>query len=184
MDLYLINIGLIAGVLVVLGLVTWRLWLWRERRLAQTYSEIASEGERAGRELLISLLEENQESLETIEKEQHRNTLSYLPLEARRRYTQRLNLISLFFLALNITTTVVALIPLGFAVYNLAINNQAQALTFNLAALATLVVTKGGLFLLTWVLLPAIKAIPAAIAGAVVQKKMSEWMGQKKEEKD
>lgn len=179
MYLFLINIGMIGFVVAALVCVTWGLWLWQAERKTQTYIDIFTESFRAGRELLIPLLEEDQASPETIEKEQHRNTLSYLPLEARRRYTRRLNLISLVFLSLNITTTVVALIPLGFAVYNLVINNRAQSLTFDLAALATLVVTKGGLFLLTWVLLPAAKAIPAAVTGAVVQKKVSEWMDQK-----
>ncbi len=81
---------------------------------------------------------------------------------------------------INIATTVAALIPLGFALYNLVTNNQTQALTFNLITLATLIVTKGGLFLLTWALLPAVKAIPVAVTGAIIQKKVSEVMDERK----
>lgn len=70
---------------------------------------------------------------------------------------------------INIVTTLIALVPLGIAVYNVVINNQEQALNFNLAAIATLIVTKGGLFLLAWILLPAAKAIPGAVTGAIIK---------------
>lgn len=93
----------------------------------------------------------------------------------RKRRTLRL------FQRLNLVTTVIGLIPLGFAIYNFVTNNQRQALNFNLAALATVVVTKGGVFLLTAVLTPVAKALPTTIAGAIISKKVGEMMDARKQ---
>jgi hypothetical protein len=154
-DLYLVvNIGLIVGVLAVLGIVTWGIRRWRSGQLDR---------------LFIRAVEWD-EADNALETHRARARLVTKEFQALRRIVRFLNL----------ATTVVALIPTGFAAYNLITNHQRQALNFNLAALATLLVTKGGLFLLTWILLPAVKAVPAAVTGAIISKKVSEVMDERK----
>jgi hypothetical protein len=70
---------------------------------------------------------------------------------------------------LNLATTTIALVPLGFAVFNLVSNNQRQALNFNLLSLATLIVTKGGLLVLTFFLKPAIMGASGYVGGQVAK---------------
>lgn len=83
----------------------------------------------------------------------------------------------------NLATTLVSLIPIGFAIFNLITHHPNLALNFNLAAIAALIVTKGGLFLLTWILLPAAKAVPGAVTAAIITGKYNDWRKQREKKR-
>lgn len=173
MNLYLVNIGLIVVVLVVVVLVTVGLRVWRRMAWFGAMYDFLQEVrwqesglEPANTDRIILWLAKR------VEVPEYAGTAA--------RIDKRYVAIARLFRLLNVVTTIAALVPLGFAVYNLSMNQQHQALNFNLAAIATLIVTKGGLFLLTWILLPAAKAVPGAIAGAVVKRKYDDWQKQRK----
>jgi len=67
---------------------------------------------------------------------------------------------------LNWITTVIFLIPMIVAGINILRANPTSALNFDFIGLVTLIVTKGGLFLLS-VLLLAVKGIPGGVGGAI-----------------
>ncbi len=94
--------------------------------------------------------------------------------------SRRLLLLWLVFFGLNILTTVAALIPIGFAVYNLVTNNQHQALNSSLLGLATVVVTKGGLLVLSLFLKPAIVGASGYVGQRVAKKVWQSWIAQEK----
>lgn len=206
MDNYLaVNIGLIAGVLVVLGLVTWVLWRWRRWRKSQILRRLISEVEvtiEARRQVehevktwadAITKARESSSDERLLDKAPYitqiidrSDDLTQQALASTEKSVQILQSILHLVRVLNIATSVVALIPLGLGLYSLIVNNQVQALTFSLAALATLIVTKGGLFLLTLVLIPFLKAVPAGAgttAGGIIVHKVWRWLERRRKPK-
>lgn len=77
---------------------------------------------------------------------------------------------------LNLVTTVVLLIPTAGAAFNIAHQRPSTAIRFDLLGLVTLIVTKGGLFLLTAILIPTAKTLPsAALVAALMSWTNSFW---------
>lgn len=171
MGLYVINVVLVIGSLGMLLLTTVLVKAWRKRKTADVLKAIAA---------VMKDVEQgkfdggySREKVRGLE----RHMVKVRGLESRQSRALRIGFV------LNIATTVLASILIALAGYNTATNNQNLALTLNFAALATLVVTKGGLFLLTTVLLPAVKSVPAAVTGVIISKKVGEVMDERKKKK-
>jgi hypothetical protein len=173
-DLYLVvNIGLIVGVLVVLGIVTWWLRWWRDRQGVDL----------VGRYMLATPYIMFRDELRSDFSEAMRKALTAdYPggdpasfEDAMAFVSSRLDKIWRIVTAINIATTVAALIPLGFAVYNLVINNQRQALNFSLLSLALGVVTKGVLFVLTVFITGAIGGAGTVVGTRAMKKAWDRW---------
>lgn len=173
MGLFLVNVALIVGVLSALLLVSVRLLKWRKRQIEKA-------GLSARKEFVRDLAAKRPETITGAGNIRMSQDDVEALISARRSAAARTAQITWrLFLVANIATTLAALVPLGFAFYNLITNDQLRSLGFNLAALATLIVTKGSLFLLTWILVPVAKAVPGAIAGAVVKGMYKKWRKQR-----
>ena len=94
---------------------------------------------------------------------------------------RRMQFLIWFVPLLNIATTVLALIPLGFAIYNLVINNQRQALIFNLLSLALVFVAKGVLFVLTVFITGAIGGAGTVVGTRAMKKAWDRWDAQREQ---
>jgi hypothetical protein len=133
MVLYLINIGLSVGIFSLQVLVSFGLERWSSQRRKRAYAEADV------RDLLPLPNSTYHEAWQLAKARSQRH--------ARLR---RLRAYSALVVTLNVATAFAVTVPLLFAVTNLHNRNQQQALDFNLLGLATLVVTKGTLFLLIW----------------------------------
>lgn len=87
--------------------------------------------------------------------------------ETSERNFFRLRRLSMTLLVVNVSTNLVSLVPAGFAVYYTLVNNQQAALNIDLLGLAGVLILKGGFFLLTLILIPAMKAVPVGIGTGV-----------------
>jgi hypothetical protein len=157
MSLFLVNVLLVIAILVVmvLALLTLRRWYRkRARRLREAAAQNFLNALTADWEQIASYSRRVDAFIAELDQVRARRIMSAL----------RLTTAALF---LNVLTTIVGLVPLGFAVYNLIINNQQAAFRFNLVSLVTVVVSKGGLFLLTLILIPLLKAIPVGVGTGI-----------------
>ena len=132
MVLYLINSGLSVGISSLQVLVSFGLERWSSQRRKRAFAETKV------RDVVPVPNATYHEAwqLATARSQRH----------ARLR---RWRLYSALVVTLNVATAFAVTVPLLFAVTNLHNSNQ-QALDFNLLGLATLIVTKGSLFLLIW----------------------------------
>jgi hypothetical protein len=83
------------------------------------------------------------------------------------------------FIALFLMTTLIALIPIGFADYNTVTHLQRQGLLFKLLSLAILIVTNGGVLVLTLVIKPAIVGASGYGGAQLLKKAWERWNGRK-----
>lgn len=177
MSLFLVNLLLAGGIILVLVFVRWglhkrRRWLYVTNVTFDiptsapitTVAPDHAHGSDTGRSGLWT-------NVKQIEARVSLGTLFDAMITASPQLTR----IQFTFRILNIVTTIAALVPLGFAAYNILTDNQTQALTFNLVSLATIIVTKSGIFLLTLVLIPILKAVPAGMGttfGGIIAHKL------------
>src|SRR6266851_3408341 len=112
MDLYLINIGLIAVVLLVLVLVTLRLRWWRSKRLVEIISEL--------NDVIADWREANMPLMEHAGDEDEAAAIQLKLKEVHTaygdHYSQWLGIARLV-RRLNAATTIASAIPLAFAFY-------------------------------------------------------------------
>jgi hypothetical protein len=133
MVLYLTNIGLSVGIFSLQVLVSFGLERWSSPRRRRAFAETDV------RDLVPVPNATYHEAWQLATARSQR--------QARLR---RLRAYSALVVVLNVATAVAVTVPLLFAVTNLHNSNQQQALEFNFLSLATLIVTKGSLFLLIW----------------------------------
>lgn len=161
MDLYVVaNIVLILAILLALGVVTWGLRRWLKWREGEIQARAFAGAEQLGFP--------DRMWIEQIQA-------------ASRRYGERSKTLAWVVLMLNVATTIVALIPLGLGVYNLFANNPHQALNFGLLSLATLFVTKGGLFVLPLFIKGAIGGAGGYVGQQAAKKAWKRWNAQKEQ---
>lgn len=89
---------------------------------------------------------------------------------------------SLVLSVLNFASTVFALVPIVGAIVAILSSNSALALRLDVLGLIVLIVTKGGLWLLTMALIPMLKAIPVGVGTGMASYYTQRWL--KSREKD
>lgn len=164
MSLLLVNVLLVVGILALIVVARRILRRWYRKRRAVSASTYRAE-------IADALLRES--SFDDFDNPSDARMRAFNNLLRRRE-----DLDSALRL-LNLATTIVGLVPLGVAVFNLIANHQQVALIFNLVSLATVVIGKGALFLLTLVLVPLLKAIPVGVGtgiGSIAARKAWERM--------
>jgi hypothetical protein len=102
-------------------------------------------------------------------------TIQYVKAEESRR-SEKLRRYRAVLFALNSVTTIFALIPLAGAIAATIFARPDLALQLNVVGLITLIVTKGGLWLLTMALIPALKAVPAGVGTGVGSYFAQRWL--------
>jgi hypothetical protein len=160
-NIYTLDIGIMVLGSLLLILITWRLGRLRERRLDAEQNQLLEGWQ--------GFLDE-WGSTAPMYKAEEEWRLEAAYLEGRRRDAFKLGRARLLtaariFLVLNLATTLLVVIPMLFAAVNLLQKHPQQALNFNLVALALLLVTKGGLFLFTFVIVPIFKRLPPLVFG-------------------
>lgn len=179
----LILAGLLAcGGLIALALVTARLGAIRSRQIARVDQTTAGTIGRKARELRTDLLGLERDmaakypslppgQIQAIESdlEADLEASAKLWLRKRVRHIRRL------FLILNIVTTLLVAFPFITAIWSLLQRHPATAFTWDIAGLAALILAKGGLFFLTYLLAPAIKGAAAAAGGIVAHEVWKKW---------
>jgi hypothetical protein len=133
MVLYLINSGLSVSIFSLQVLVSFGLERWSSQRRKRAFAEADV------RDLVPVPNATYHEAWQLATARSQRQTR-----------LRRLRAYSALVVVLNVATAVAVTVPLLFAVTSLHNSNQQQALEFNFLSLATLIVTKGSLFLLIW----------------------------------
>lgn len=145
MVLYLINIGLSVGIFSLQVLVSFGLERWSSQRRKRAYAEA------------------DVRDLIPVPNATYHEAWQLATARSQRHARLRLwRLYSALVVTLNVATAFAVTVPLLFAVISLHNSNQ-QALEFNFLSLATLIVTKGSLFLLIWRVSPPQRPSPTAV---------------------